>query len=518
MKRTVVLIGFLQLFFFGCNFGQNPSTYNLSGQIQKGPFVSGTTIKIQELDSSLNPTGLTYETTTNDDFGSFSISSKLTSSFVEVIATGYYFNEVSGTLSDGPLTLRAITNLVNSSIVNVNILTTLQINRLKKLVANGLSLDEAIIQSEGDVLSVFNINEASSTFTAMDISKEGNQNAILLAISSIMQSTNTVAQLSELISHLGLALSQSGSVTDEQLIEQLKDNSYNLDLQHVRTNLLNRYNNLGLSVIIPEFENYALLLNTKKPTVLSVTPSSSSITKIPGQIIKATFSQKMNASTIDNNSFIVKNGTLQIQGIVSYDPVTLTISFSPEQLFTAGNTYSVELLSSISDFAGNKLAERYTWEFIVEDATYCYIKWSPQGCSPPYTVLQEQYSFSNSYTLNFAGTWSVATSCTFSGAKDFSRLQEGDRLEINGSLSYDQNLGYCRLGQVTRKNGILYFELIAHYQNGYSNLVQSIIKISYNRMSDLKYPDYIEQQADQIYPWNGTWGTYMYTGFDQIWP
>jgi len=503
MKRTQILIAFLTLLLWGCNFGESQSTYVLSGQIQKGPFVSGSTIKIQELDSSLSPTGLTYETTTNDDFGSFSISSKLTSSLVEVIATGYYFNEVSGTLSDGPLTLRAITNLANSSIVNVNILTTLQINRLKKLVSNGSTLDEAIIQSEGDVLSVFNINEASSTFTAMDISKEGNQNAILLAISSIMQSTNTVAQLSELISHLGLALSQTGSITDEQLIVKLKDNSYNLDLQRVRTNLLNRYNNLGLSVTIPEFENYSLLLNTKKPAVVSVTPSSSSTTKIPGQIVKATFSQKMNASTIDINSFIVKNGSLPIQGTVNYDSVTLIASFSPTDLLVDGASYTILLSDTIKDFAGNNLESEYSWTFSVSYIKDVYIKWSAQGTNNYPNDYYERFKILDLNHIQIVG---IKNYLAYDGIIDFSRVDEGEHVYYNEYMI-----------TITRKEGVPYITIVNH-DGGYGVDTINYIDISKIELSNLLLPSQIQSYATNVYPWNGTWGTYMYTGFDQIWP
>lgn len=35
-------------------------TYALNGAIQKGPFSQGTSVTIQELDSGLSPTGLSY--------------------------------------------------------------------------------------------------------------------------------------------------------------------------------------------------------------------------------------------------------------------------------------------------------------------------------------------------------------------------------------------------------------------------------------------------------------------------
>jgi len=102
---------------------QKEDTFSqINSLVQKGPFISGTTITIQELNAGFNPSGKSYSLMTNDDFGSFVLQSEITSEFVEIIATGYYFNEISGRISDGPLTLRAISSLKNDKTSNVNIL------------------------------------------------------------------------------------------------------------------------------------------------------------------------------------------------------------------------------------------------------------------------------------------------------------------------------------------------------------------------------------------------------------
>ena len=80
----------------------------VSGKVQKGPYVQGTEITVRELDSSMTPTGNTFTGTIDDNTGSFSIKGKLSNKIVELSADGYYFNEVSGSLSSAKLTLSAV--------------------------------------------------------------------------------------------------------------------------------------------------------------------------------------------------------------------------------------------------------------------------------------------------------------------------------------------------------------------------------------------------------------------------
>jgi hypothetical protein len=77
----------------------------LSGKVQKGPYVQGTEITVREFDSSMIPTGNTFTGPIDDNTGSFSIKGTLAYKVVELSADGYYFNEVSGSLSTAKLNL-----------------------------------------------------------------------------------------------------------------------------------------------------------------------------------------------------------------------------------------------------------------------------------------------------------------------------------------------------------------------------------------------------------------------------
>ena len=81
-----------------------PQDYNVSGKVEKGPFVSGSNITMQLLDNKMQTIGEMYTTTIIDDVGSFTFGSKkLTSPYADLTANGYFFNEVKGRLSDGTL-------------------------------------------------------------------------------------------------------------------------------------------------------------------------------------------------------------------------------------------------------------------------------------------------------------------------------------------------------------------------------------------------------------------------------
>ena len=109
------------------------STVNLRGKVQKGPYIQGTEITVRELDSSMTPTGMTFTGTIDDNTGSFSVKGTLAYKIVELSADGYYFNEVSGSLSAAKLTLQALSDLTDSSSVNVNLMTHLEKKRVEYL-------------------------------------------------------------------------------------------------------------------------------------------------------------------------------------------------------------------------------------------------------------------------------------------------------------------------------------------------------------------------------------------------
>lgn len=251
----------------GAVYGKN----SFIGFIQKGPFIQGSSVTIYELNNDFSPTGTSYPTETVDDFGSFMLKSKLDKNYVDIHTTGFYFDEILGESSSANLTLRTMSTLKNE--INVNILTTLERERIKYLIEQeGMNYKDAQNQSELEILKIFNIKEKYLpkelyTFDSMDISKTGDSNAILLAISVMLQGDNSVAELSALISKIIADIKKDASLDDEKLINELKNNSVYISgeyrkgeyigLKKIRKNIENYYIDLGLEdVIIPSFEEF----------------------------------------------------------------------------------------------------------------------------------------------------------------------------------------------------------------------------------------------------------------------
>jgi hypothetical protein len=238
-------------------------TYIVNGSVQKGQFIQGSTVTIQELDENLQPTGNNFQTQILDDMGTFKLSSEIKNRYVEIIANGYYFDEIAGKLSNGPLTLRAISDLSLEGVSNVNILTSLEAPRIKYLVLNERrTIPEARKIAEMEVLQSFNIpqNEFSAInggFDKMDIARPGSNNAILLAISVTLQHKRTVAELSEIISKIAADIEVNGQLKDETLLSSIRNNGMEIDAKKVSSNLEKRYNELSiLGYAIPDFEDY----------------------------------------------------------------------------------------------------------------------------------------------------------------------------------------------------------------------------------------------------------------------
>ncbi len=212
------------------------------------------------------PTGNTFTGTIDDNTGSFSIKGTLTNKIVELSADGYYFNEVSGSLSTAKLTLSALSNITDNSSVNVNLMTHLEKNRVEYLIDNGLTFAAAKTQAQTEIMKIFNIDNVTlGNSETLDISKSGDGNAVLLAISAILQSDKTEAELTELLSTINTDIRTDGRMDSTNTKATLVTAAdYLKDLHsEIRSNIENRYSNLGISATIPSFESYAFKLTTE---------------------------------------------------------------------------------------------------------------------------------------------------------------------------------------------------------------------------------------------------------------
>ncbi|HAH25248.1 MAG TPA: hypothetical protein DCL77_16080 [Prolixibacteraceae bacterium] len=264
MKTTSFIACIFVLFilsFSSCNDEVNTEIITkekLSGFIQKGPFLNGTSILISELNPNLYQTGKLFSSQIMDNEGTYELTNlQLSSPYVQLKADGFYFNEVTGETSKSQITLFALADISNTSTMNVNVLTTLEKGRVEKLVAGRLSFSKAKRQAMQEILAIFNMKKGDMQRSELlDINKPGDDNAILLAISSILQGFRSEAELSELLANISADISPDGKLDNEDLRSSLISQAKYLNNVTIRENMDNRYHEIGGTVQIPEFEKY----------------------------------------------------------------------------------------------------------------------------------------------------------------------------------------------------------------------------------------------------------------------
>jgi hypothetical protein len=243
----------------------------INGFVQKGPFINGTNITISELTNDLDQTGKSFISQITDNKGGFTANNLvLISPYVNLKADGFYFNEISGDQSAAQITLNALSDISDKSSINVNLLSSLEKPRTEYLIKHGTPFGESKIQAQAEVLSLFNIQkEGMETSEELDISKEGDDNAILLAVSLILQGYRTEGELTELISNISSDLMEDGVLNTAALGSKLINQALILDTISIRNNLESRYQDLGVEAVIPRFEKY--LTNFIEHTTFEIT-------------------------------------------------------------------------------------------------------------------------------------------------------------------------------------------------------------------------------------------------------
>jgi hypothetical protein len=107
------------------------------------------------------------------------------------------------------------------------------------------------------------------------------------------------------------------------------------------------------------------------PLVVSTTPANLAANVPLEQTITVTFNEAMNPETITPGSFNLtsppppggRTSAGTVQGVLSYDAVTFTMTFTPGIKLSANTTYGARVLSTVKDLMGNALQVDYVWTF-----------------------------------------------------------------------------------------------------------------------------------------------------------
>lgn len=230
------------------------------GKVEKGPFVRGSQVEMRTLDKGMVPTGSSYTTTIENDRGDFNFGSlQVSSPYAELTADGYFYNEVTGTLSASPIKLDAIVDLSDNSTVNVNVLTHLKSQRINYLVTNKkLGFKEANKQAQSELLTQFGLQQyGGKDVSQYSITSGDDASGVLIAVSSLILADRSEAETVEFLSLLCNEFRTVGTFSDHTR-QQLKStrNDLNDRLEEISAHIQVRYNELGYDVTVKDLAYY----------------------------------------------------------------------------------------------------------------------------------------------------------------------------------------------------------------------------------------------------------------------
>jgi hypothetical protein len=106
--------------------------------------------------------------------------------------------------------------------------------------------------------------------------------------------------------------------------------------------------------------------DTTPPTITARNPASGA-TGVPRSVKPTfTFSEAMNASTINTTTVQLRRGTTVVSASVSYNASTRVVTLTPASSLASATTYTVRVTggsSGVKDLAGNALASTQSWNF-----------------------------------------------------------------------------------------------------------------------------------------------------------
>ncbi|MBR3850774.1 MAG: collagen-like protein, partial [Fibrobacter sp.] len=253
------------------------SLNQVSGVTQKGPFLSGSKVLVREMEDgrTLTQTGNSFNGKILNDNGEFRINARmLVSQYVMLEATGYYRNEVTGKNSNSELTLFAITDVNDRNVVNVNLLTHLEYERVIYLVTQKkMKVRAAKKQAQKEIFALIGVDATDfSNSEDLNIAGSSDADAALLAFSIILQGDRSESELSELLTKISTDMEKDGTWDDSTTRMELANWALSIDdakfrswgdsarIQKIRKNV----ENWGLSEYVPWFERYVAMFWNKE--------------------------------------------------------------------------------------------------------------------------------------------------------------------------------------------------------------------------------------------------------------
>lgn len=246
----------------------HPGADHIDGSVAKGPFVLGSTVTVSAITADAEPTGDVFVGQTSDDTGAFTTAFGDGSvRYASIEASGFHWNEATGSLSGAAITLHALAALSpdDPQPVRVNLATQLAADRVRTLIAAGTQFDEALATSQNELATALAIGPAGyvpdGLGTSLDLlGGDSDGNAWLFAVSTLFaqrarqDAPDAIdATLQEAINTAAQDLADDGTL-EEDLVAGLHDAEFTVDVTGVEASLAQRLVDIGSSAEVPDLD------------------------------------------------------------------------------------------------------------------------------------------------------------------------------------------------------------------------------------------------------------------------
>lgn len=103
------------------------------------------------------------------------------------------------------------------------------------------------------------------------------------------------------------------------------------------------------------------LADTLAPQVILTDPDNGEGSVALNKVIKATFNMPMDVASLNAGSMMVKQGTIDIAGAITYS--SNTVSFTPSLALAAGTVINCTITAAVKSSMGKNMLNDYVWSF-----------------------------------------------------------------------------------------------------------------------------------------------------------
>ncbi len=126
------------------------------------------------------------------------------------------------------------------------------------------------------------------------------------------------------------------------------------------------------------------------PSITSTNPANADTDVAINKTVAATFSEEIDPLTLTSDTVqLTGPGSTLVTGAIAFDLTNNVATFTPDNNFASGTTFTATITTGVQDLAGNALASNASWSFTTGTATAQTVSQDevPLGSSSPFVIL-----------------------------------------------------------------------------------------------------------------------------------